>query len=138
MSTAVEDKLVKDHMHRDVFVANLEQTYRDAGRKMHSKHMHHMVIVDEEHRPVSVISSFEFIDLAIADRGPKPDDKIGEHAPRKVYSINLNEPLAMAANLMNTHHVNALVVIDDDKKLAGIITPRNIMNAMFDEELEME
>ena len=47
-----------------------------------------------------------------------------------VISIEPTTDLAEAAKLLSTHRIGVLVVLDSDKRLAGILSERDIVRAM--------
>ena len=50
---------------------------------------------------------------------------------RELYSINENKTINDAINLMFKHKIGALPVINNQMKLCGIISERDIINAVF-------
>ncbi len=47
-----------------------------------------------------------------------------------VHSVGPDEPVAKAISLLNEQHVGALVVLDDARKLQGIISERDILRSL--------
>ncbi|MFX0072479.1 MAG: CBS domain-containing protein, partial [Candidatus Hermodarchaeota archaeon] len=46
---------------------------------------------------------------------------------KRVFTTGDNEPISNAARKMKTNNISALPVIDDNKKVIGIITSEDIM-----------
>jgi CBS domain-containing protein len=55
---------------------------------------------------------------------------IGEIMTKKVLTIGAEEDIADAAQLMDTHDIKRLPVVDDQGKLIGIVTRGDIIGAM--------
>lgn len=55
---------------------------------------------------------------------------IGEIMTKKVFTIKQDDDVSDAAQIMDTHSVNRLPVVDDEGKLIGIVTRGDIISAM--------
>ncbi|MBL8022575.1 MAG: CBS domain-containing protein [Leptospirales bacterium] len=126
---------VEEIMTRGIFTANLDQTWKDVARKMSAKQIHHLVIVDKDHRPVSVLSTFDFLRFA-GGEAPNPEKTLAEtiNSP-KLFSIRQEATLADVVNELNNHHVDCLVVESAENKVVGIVTPRDVMNVLFRDDV---
>lgn len=125
-------KTVGELMTKEVFTAHSDRTWREIARKMSGKMIHHIVVVNDEHKPVGVVSSLDFVHRAMGgdSQAASADSKIGEHLTLgHLQTATANTPIKDAANLMSLHHIDCVVVIDDGNKLAGILTSRDIMEA---------
>lgn len=123
---------VKDLMSREVYTINLEQTWAEAARKMAQKDIHHLVIVDGDHRPVGVISAFDFIRFARDTESRVKNTALKDTRPHdRLITIDEDDHLYDAVNTMNIRGVEALVVLSKNKGLAGVLTARDVMNVIF-------
>lgn len=59
---------------------------------------------------------------------------IGEIMTKKVISINKDASISDAAEIMDSHKINRLPVVDEDAKLIGIITRGDIIGALGKKE----
>ena len=120
-----------------VFVANVNQTWDDVARKMLHKSLHHIVIVDENHTPVGMASVSDLLAHYVNNQARNLHRTLGEsfeqagHAP-KLYTVDKDSRLFDAAHLMDIHHVQCLPVIDERRRLLGVITPTDIMRSMLE------
>lgn len=55
---------------------------------------------------------------------------IGDIMTKKVVSISKDAQIADAAELMDSHHIKRLPVVDENQKLIGIVTRGDIIGAM--------
>ena len=80
-------------------------------------------------------------DLDAVDR-PEPSDRIEESltrdpvsrlAPRPPVTVNLNTPVAAVIRAMVAGQVGAVLVVDGEGKLRGIVTERDLLNKVAGE-----
>jgi CBS-domain-containing membrane protein len=55
----------------------------------------------------------------------------GELMTAPAVTVRRFAPIASAARLMNTHHIRRLPVVDDDGKLIGIVTRRDLLSVFL-------
>lgn len=83
--------------------------------------VNHIVVVDEEGRLEGIVTSWD-ITRAIAN-GCK---KLAEIITRRVVTAVPNEPIDGASRRMAQHNISALPVIDEERKVLGIITSEDL------------
>jgi len=84
--------------------------------------VNHIVIIDRENILKGIVTSFD-ITKAIAE-----DKKaLYEIITKRVITSSDNDPLDVAARKMKANEISALPVIDDQKKVVGIITSEELM-----------
>ncbi|MBK8394711.1 MAG: CBS domain-containing protein [Leptospiraceae bacterium] len=126
---------VKDVMSKNVFTVNLQHTWIDAARKMSAKNIHHLVIVDENHKPLSVMSVTDFLKIALHENKSALHEKIENIRPNhRLISIRSDAFAYEAVNEMNIHLIESVVVLSEDGRLEGIVTTKDLMNAIFFDE----
>jgi len=57
----------------------------------------------------------------------------GQLMTKNVISVKPDDPVEVAATLMVEKHVSRLPVIDDQEKLVGIVSRRDIMRSLYDD-----
>ena len=133
MKENLTEKKISEILTRDVYVVNLEQTWASAARKMHSHGFHHLVVVDENHNPVTIISAFDFLEFAYREGEHPGKLKLGDSlGDRKLHTIEESKKLYDALNMMNFRHIDALAVVNEENRLTGIVTSRDLMNVLSD------
>ena len=135
MRTKLDGLKVRDIMVKDVFTVSLNQTWKDAARKMSSKSIHHLIVVDDNHRPVSVMSVSDFLQFALRESISELHTMIADtrHHSR-LFSVSPDSPAFEAVNEMNIHHIECLVVLSEEGFLEGIVTAKDLMNSLFFDE----
>ena len=126
---------VKDVMTKNVFTINLKHTWQDAARKMSAKNIHHLVVVDENHRPILVMSVSDFLKFALNNDKTILKKTLEEIKPHhRLISVQAEANAYDAVNEMNNHLVESVVVLDEDGRLQGIVTSKDLMNVIFFDE----
>lgn len=132
MRTKLDGLKVRDIMVKDVFTVSLSQTWKDAARKMSSKNIHHLVVVDGQHMPVTVISVSDFLRFALSEDLSELHKSMEDTKPHgRLYSVRPDSPAFEAVNEMNVHHIESVAVLSEDGKLEGIVTASDLMNSLF-------
>ena len=112
------------------FVTNVIQTavtcteddeIRAVAEKIISRSVNHIVVVDKEGRISGIVTSWD-ITKSVAEGKRKVSDII----TRKVVTTIPDEPLEAASRKMAQHHISALPVIDQHRKVLGIVTSEDI------------
>jgi len=112
------------------FVNNVIQTavtcteddeIRAVAEKIISRSVNHIIVVDKEGRISGIVTSWD-ITKSVAEGKRKVSDII----TRKVVTTIPDEPLEAASRKMAQHHISALPVIDQHRKVLGIVTSEDI------------
>jgi uncharacterized protein (DUF39 family)/CBS domain-containing protein len=112
------------------FVANVMQravTCRESeavkaiAERIVTQSVNHIVVVDGTNKLTGIVTSWD-ITRALA-QGKKA---LSDIVTRRVITAKLNEPLETASKRMAQHNISALPVIDDDKKVLGIVTAEDV------------
>jgi CBS domain-containing protein len=115
--------LVKDVMNKNVVVAKPIVTLREAARVMGEMNMGSLVIMEDE-KVVGIVTSTDI--LKAIGEGKDPDKiTIGEIATKNVITIQADEPLEKAVDIMVKNKIKKLPVMMNEK-LVGIITVSDI------------
>jgi len=115
--------LVKDVMNKNVVVAKPIVTLREAARVMGEMNMGSLVIMEDE-KVVGIVTSTDI--LKAIGEGKDPDKiTIGEIATKNVITIQADEPLEKAVDIMVKNKIKKLPVMMNEK-LVGIITASDI------------
>jgi CBS domain-containing protein len=116
-------------MTREVFAVGLEDTLREAARKMGERGIGAaMVEPAKEGRPPGMISAREILHSVAA--GEDPDtERVNDHlAPRRTFSAP-DWSLSQAAEAMSKGGFQHIVVVDMNG-IAGILSMRDLMRSL--------
>lgn len=120
MKMTKEVKYVKTFM-RTAVTCRSSNSIEDVARMIVSRNVNHVVVVDEEGKLEGIVTSFD-ITRAVAEK----KTNLAEIITRRVISIGPEEPVEVAARKMKEHDISALPVIDERKKVLGIITSEDL------------
>lgn len=115
--------LVKDVMNKNVVVAKPIVTLREAAKVMGEMNMGSLIVMEEE-KILGIVTSTDIL-KAIGD-GKDPDKvTIGEIMSKNVITIQADEPLDKAVDIMVKNKIKKLPVLMNER-LVGIITVSDI------------
>lgn len=130
MDTA--DRKVAEIMTDLVVTMGVDRTWEDAARRMSARNIHHLILLDAKGEPLGVLSSFDFLACALDPEAELTKKLLADTRPKRpLITLRPEDTLGHAANLMNNHQVECLPVLNQDRRVLGIITPRDLMMAMF-------
>lgn len=145
---------VKDIMTKNPVKAGLSTGIKEIYNIFCKKNIGGVPIVDADNKLMGMVTKTEFLDVLIPDYFDMVTDflfiddfgaleKRLESMPslelfiaedlmiRDVITINPNASLMKAPALMNKYNIRRLPVVNDEKKLVGIITRMDICKALF-------
>ena len=110
---------VEDFMYADVTVAQKGSTVAETRDLMDQEHFRIIFVVDEGGR----LAGFLTYD-ALKDR---PDDKeIDSFLARSTLVAQINDPIDKAVSLIKDHNLMVLPVVDEERRVQGVLTPGKI------------
>ncbi len=111
-------------MKRDVHTIGPNASVKDAARLIVDRNLSHLPVI-EKNRLVGLLTP---TDLLIVVERNNPQTTVEEIVRSPCIPIYAGAPLAVALATFKSAKVLALPVLDDDAKLVGIITDRDIFN----------
>jgi len=124
---------IRGVMTQSVVTASPDQTVREMGALMRERNVGSVVLIDEDHRPVGLITDRDLAITVVAD-GRDLDESASVLASSPVISATVDMNVEEVAALMVRHGVRRLTVLEDDR-LAGIITLDDLAVRTGDREL---
>jgi len=121
MKQTSELKFVKD-LKRKAVICYSDCDLKIVAEKIVKENMNHIVITDRENILEGIVTSFD-VTKAIAEDKAELKDII----TKKVIVTKDDEPIEVAARKMRVNEISALPVIDENKKVIGIITSEELM-----------
>ncbi len=111
---------VGEHCQRDPVSAQLDDTIRDVATQMEAQSAGCVVVVDEENRPVGVVTDRD-IALRVLRRGLDPDEtKASAVMSDDVSKVRESTALTTAMRRMRSDAVRRLPVVDGEGQLVGL------------------
>jgi CBS domain-containing membrane protein len=106
-----------DLMARDVQTARASDTIYRARMIMNNHHVKVVPVVDEDQHVVGIVTVFDLFNLEVVDLDP-----ISTIMTSDVETVRTDTPVSELVALMTDRGLRTLPVIDEDGRLAGIIT----------------
>lgn len=131
--------LVRDRMSTPVITVTPETNYPDAKSLMAQCDIRRLVVVDGRGRLVGILSQQDLLQAAPSSattlsiwevNGLLATMRIGDLMSRGVLTATPDMPIEEAAQIMLTHKVGGLPVVDGQKQVVGIITESDIFRAL--------
>lgn len=141
---------VRDIMHREVITVSPEDTLKDVANKLYRYKVSGMPVVDDEGRPVGMISERHLIKAALPDfesliqnismsPDTEPFDdllrredeiKVKDIMTTRLYTTSEDTPIVEVAALMLFRNIRRIPVVQDGK-LIGMILRRDIVSKVI-------
>jgi uncharacterized protein (DUF39 family) len=122
MKQTSELKFVKDFKRQAIKCFDDCNLKKIVAEKIIEENMNHIVITDRENYLKGIVTSFD-VTKAIAQNKRELNDII----TKKVITTTDNEPIGLAARRMKNNNISALPVVDESKRVIGIITSEELM-----------
>jgi Uncharacterized conserved protein len=118
MKQTRELPLVKDVMVRNVATITAGFSVDDAAKQIIKDKFNHLPVVDDGGHLVGIITAWD-VSRAVA---LSKRDRLDPVMTRNVITVAPDDPVDVAARLLEQHNISALPVIDKEKKVIGIVT----------------
>jgi CBS domain-containing protein len=102
----------------DDSAAEAADTMRDAGANS-------VVIVDQEHHPVGILTSTDYV-VMTSDAINPHQTPVDAFATTDLVTARPDETVESAAKVMTTHNISHLPVVDEDDQAVGIVTTTDL------------
>jgi CBS domain-containing protein len=124
---------VSKFMTKTVLTANFDQTIQSVCQIMHENHIGSVVIVKREmdgNKPLGIITERDIIRKIGSVELFTTQTAIRELMSNNVISIKPHNTISDATRIMHGNNIRRLPVIDDDGKMVGIITDKDVLKAI--------
>jgi CBS domain-containing protein len=112
-------------MTETVVTVTESQSLVDAGAVMTDADIKSAIVSDAEDRPIGILTSTDFVDLA-ADGDTPAESSVGTYMTDDIVTATPDTPVREAANLMVEHNISHLPVVQDDDRLTGMVTTTDV------------
>jgi uncharacterized protein (DUF39 family)/CBS domain-containing protein len=120
MKQTEETPFVANVMQKAVTCKENEEV-RAIAERIVTRSVNHIVVIDDQGKLNGIVTSWD-ITRALAE-GKKA---LADIVTRRVITAKLDEPLETASKRMAQHNISALPVIDNEKKVLGIVTSEDV------------
>lgn len=109
------------------------RTIQDAMRTLIENKIGSLIVVNDDIRPIGIITERDIFHLAYRFRGDMMDMKIGDNMTCKLVLGKPDDDLEAVEKLLTVNRIRHLPVIDDQENLCGIISIGDIVKARSNE-----
>ncbi len=127
LSSGISDTLVKDIMTRALISVNPSTTVYQVAKMMEQGELGAIIVKDNDNNK-GIITDRDFAIKIAVNKYPL-DTPVQKVASYPLQTINPDESILVAADLMSAKKIRKLVVVDDGKAV-GIITSTDIINQL--------
>jgi uncharacterized protein (DUF39 family)/CBS domain-containing protein len=124
MKQTKERPVVKDIMSRDVVTIKRDLGIENAAKEMVARGFTHLPVLSEGDRLVGIVTAWD-ISKSIASG----KDRLDEIMTKRVITADPNEPIEVVVRKLEKYDISALPVIDEDRRVIGMITSDMIARA---------
>jgi len=122
---------IKDIMTKQVYVVDANASAEEAAWGLTRRHIGGAPARDGEGNLVGVVSNYDLVNPEPAQwiRG---EPTVADLMTPDVVSLYAEDPAMAAVDVMAKRDIHRVVVLDDSGKLAGIVTPMDVVRALAD------
>ena len=123
---------LKDFATDTVVVADPETTALAAAKLMRKHHVGALVVVDglESKRPIGIVTDRDLV-LALMAEGLDPEVfTAGDIMSTELVTANAGLDAMNAVQLMRANRLRRIVIVDDDGRLAGIVSMEDLLELL--------
>ncbi len=123
---------VREIMSSPVVVASENESIKSIAQKMNKHNINSVIITDSSNTPLGMITERDIIGRLLAKKRNLLFAKAKHVMTKPVVTISKDTTLEEAAKLMSEKRIKKLCVLDENSKIAGIITESDIIkNATY-------
>ncbi len=123
MSEQFGVKKVRDFLKKEPITITPNASLREAAKLMKEHGIGFLPVVDESGNLVGVLSER---DITYAFGEGKENSKVSEIMRTNVIKVKEDDTVAMAARLLSEYGIRHLVVVDDEGKLKGVFSIKDL------------
>ncbi|MDO5850891.1 MAG: CBS domain-containing protein [Methanobacteriaceae archaeon] len=119
---------VKEVMNPNIYTIEIDETPTTAFKKMYELGIRRLFIFNKDEKPIGILSYYDIMTLLATLESKEETDKttIKEIMTEEINTINQNEDIQSAANLMLRADISGLLVINDNNVAVGVITKTDL------------
>ena len=127
---------IRDVMTSSVRTAHSGDALQSVWKLLVEEKCHHVPIVDQQ-RPIGIISTRDLMRLSQENGGEKVSSGVyakrtaAEIMSTDLETVRVDEPVEVAIDRIGCGDIHALIVLDDEENLAGIVTNHDLLNYLL-------
>jgi CBS domain-containing protein len=124
----IEGPRVREIMTTDVKSCRPERSLVSAASAMHGGDVRFLPVVDDQGRPIAVITDGDVCEIGATDHRPLRDILVSEAMSREVFTCHPDDRLGQVLETMKLRRIRHLPVVDDgDGRLVGVVSLTDVI-----------
>jgi CBS domain-containing protein len=118
---------------RDVDLAEPDESVQVAARRMHSRKVGTLVVLDEAKRPIGIVSDRDLTVRVLAEGLSPIETTVGQvmtHSPR---TVSEETPIEEALAIMRSGPFRRIPIVDADGTLVGLLSVDDVLELLREE-----
>ncbi len=116
---------VRDIMQKNVISIEYDKTVYDAACILKEKEISFLVIIKDE-KPIGAISERDIVQKVAVEDRKASSINIEDVMSKKFKWVTPETPIEDAVQKMLNNNIRRLIILDNDERLAGVITQTNL------------
>ena len=147
------DMTCGDIMRSDIVAVEFGTYLDEAWRLLHTHKLKALPVLDRGRRIIGIVTPIDFMEHAgvetymgfrgkirhlLRRSGKTHDDKpevVGQIMTDKVRTASVNQPIIELLPLISEHGLRHIPVVDEERKLVGMLTQADMVNALYGQKL---
>lgn len=119
--------IIKEVYAKNVVTARPEETLYDAAKKMWSRNIGAIVVVDKDNVPIGIITDRDISMKGVAQGKDPKTTSLNDVMSQEVVALNEERNLFEAARTMSEQGIRRIPVVNEKGKLSGIISLDDVL-----------
>ena len=118
---------------RDVDLAEINESAQAAAQRMHDRNVGTLVVLSPDRKPIGILTDRD-VAVRVVAKGRNPiETTVGEVMTTDLKTVSEQAALEDALRVMRSGPFRRIVVVDDDGKLAGLLSVDDVLDLLRDE-----
>ena len=127
-------------MSQNLHVLSDQENAGDARRKLIEHNIHHLPVLDKKEELVGIVSAHDLVHLykqPLNQENPREEQLLCEKKPvteimsTELVTMQNHETIEKAIDILAEGHIHSILIIDEEKRLTGIVTNIDLLEYLF-------
>lgn len=109
---------VREMMISEFITITGDESVKEAAKRLLNGETNHLPVIDEDNRLIGIVTTY---DVSKAFANDEQNMKVSDIMTKKVITIAPDAPVDFAARTLQRNNIGALVVVDSNRKILGIL-----------------
>ncbi|MGV9168796.1 MAG: CBS domain-containing protein [Promethearchaeia archaeon] len=120
---------VQGIMIEDVVTVQGDTSIKEAIDNLYNRHIGSVIVIDEDSRCEGIFTERDAIRVVATD--VPLDTPLKKVMTRNLKTVPLDATFSKAKRIMDTHHIRHLPVVDNQGRIMGLLSLREILDELF-------